>query len=228
MTKAAPKPADKASNTTIAQLLVDNITRRIVHGEYRPGERLVEADLAADFGVGRGSIREALRRLEANHYVKFEPNRGAMVARPTAKQVTDMLRIRGAIAGLGARAAAERIDLPGHREKVLQVIKDVGDELEAMDPLFHRRGNGRFHRALNDLSGIEGISELMDQVNIPMLYELYFRDLTEEQWKVNLDDHFDLARAILAGDGDAAEAIAKRHMHRMIERANQIADRWAS
>ncbi|WP_068091199.1 GntR family transcriptional regulator [Novosphingobium rosa] len=211
---------------TLALTLVEEISRRITLGEYRPGERLVEADLAAQFGVGRGSIREALRRLEANRYIRFEPNRGAMVSRPTSKEVTDMLRIRGAIAGLGARAAAERIDQPGHREIVAQLIDDIVAERQRGDPMLHRKDNGRFHRAVNDMSGITDIGDLMDQVNIPMLYEIYFRDLTTEQLLVNLDDHFDLARAILAGDADAAEVIAKRHMHRMIERANQIAVRW--
>lgn len=227
MAEADPGIARKAANPTLAQTLVEEIEQRIVRGDYRPGERLVEADLAADFGVGRGSIREALRRLEANRYIRFEPNRGAMVSRPTAKQVTDMLRIRGAIAGLGARAAAERIDLPGHREAMLRVLAQIEEELSDMSPADHRRGNGRFHRTLNELSGIEDIGALMDQVNIPMLYEIYFRDLTEEQLRVNLDDHFDLARAVLAGDGDAAEAIAKRHMHRSIDRAMSIAARWA-
>ncbi len=228
MADADPQNTRKSAASTLAQTLVEKITGRIVKGEYRPGERLVEADLAADFGVGRGSIREALRRLEANRYIRFEPNRGAMVARPSSKQVTDMLRIRAVIAGLGARAAAERIEMPGHREIVLDIIKDIDAELATDSPDFHRKGNGRFHRTLNELSGIAEIGDLMDQVNIPMLYELYFRDLTDEQWRVNLDDHFDLARAILAGDGDAAEAIAKRHMHRMIDRAKSIAERWAT
>lgn len=227
MAEADVQSTQKAAGSTLAQTLVEQITQRIVRGEYSPGERLVEADLASDFGVGRGSIREALRRLEANRYIQFEPNRGAMVSRPSGKQVTDMLRIRAVIAGLGARAAAERIDLPGHREIVRQLLTEIeGESFES--PAFHRKGNGHFHRLLNDLSGIEKIGELMDQVNIPMLYEIYFRDLTEEQWRVNLDDHFDLARAILAGDGDAAEAIAKRHMHRMIDRAMSIAERWTA
>jgi DNA-binding GntR family transcriptional regulator len=228
MAEADSQDTRKAAGITLAQTLVEEISQRIVRGEYRPGERLIEADLAADFGVGRGSIREALRRLEANRYVSFEPNRGAMVSRPTGQQVTDMLRIRAVIAGLGARAAAERIDLPGHREIVREAIAGIEAELASATPVLHRKGNGRFHRTLNELSGIGEIGELMDQVNIPMLYEIYFRDLTEEQWRVNLDDHFDLARAILAGDGDAAEVIAKRHMHRMIERAKLIAERWAT
>ncbi len=224
---ATPDPRT-AGAATLAQTLVEEITRRIVQGDYRPGERLIEADLAADFGVGRGSIREALRRLEANRYIRFEPNRGAMVARPTSKQVTDMLRIRAVIAGLGARTAAERIDLPGHREVVIDLISHIEAEMASTTPRVHRKANGRFHRTLNDLSGIDELGDLMDQVNIPMLYEVHFRELTEEQWRVNLDDHFDLARAVLAGDGDAAEAIAKRHMHRMIERAKSIADRWGA
>lgn len=217
----------KSGSGTLAQRLYEEITKQIVRGDFVPGERLVEGDLATQFGVGRGSIREALRRLEANRFVQFEPNRGAMVARPTAKQVNDMLRIRAAIAGLGARGAAENIDEPGNREIISALIEEIEKELGQQSPAFHRKGNGRFHRTLNDMSGIEDIGKLMDQVNIPMLYEIYFRELSEEQWRINLNDHYDMARAVLAGDGDAAEAVARRHMFRMIDIAKSIAERWA-
>jgi DNA-binding GntR family transcriptional regulator len=211
---------------TIAAGVAEAISERIVRGVYKPGERLVETELARDLGVGRGSIREALRRLESNHYIQFEPNRGAMVARPNVDEVTAMLRIRSVIAGLGARAAAERIDLPGHRERVQALLERIDQEMKDERPDLHRGDNGHFHRTLNEISGIHYVGELIDQVNIPMLYEIYFRELTPEQHRGNLDDHFDLARAVLMGDADAADHFAQRHMLRMIEIAKSIATRW--
>lgn len=228
--KSAPsdmsvKDRRPANGNTLAEVVVEQISQRISDGQYRPGDRLVEADLARDLSVGRQTIREALRRLESNLYIRFEPNRGAMVARPTAEEVTGMLRVRSVIAGLGARAAAERIDLPGHRERVSILFSNLEEERALGLPGRHRSHNGRFHRAINEMSGINYVGALMDQVNIPLLYDVYFREMTQEQWETNLSDHYDLARAIMNGDGDAAEHFARRHSCRSIEIANAIADR---
>lgn len=218
----------RRSGSTLSSTLVDRITDRIQHGFYQPGERLIEIELARDFGVSRGSIREALRRLEANHYVRFEPNRGAMVACPNLDEVIAMLRIRSVIAGLGARMAAERIGLAGNHAKVAALIPAIDHELEHGSAGQHRDENLGFHQVLNAVSGTDYIGELISTVSIPMLYDIYFRELSDDQWRTNLEDHRDLARAVLAGDGDAAELFAKRHMLRMMDIAHAISKRWLS
>lgn len=207
---------------TLAQDLVGKISERILDGVYRPGERLVEATLAAEFAVGRGSIREALRRLEANRYVSFAPNRGAMVASPDADQIADMLRIREVNTGLAARAAAERIDEhQDHRSAARELLETIEDEREHGTPGNHRPCNESFHARVLDLAGIDGLAEILERIDIPMLHEAYCRELTREEWLDNLDDHHDIVRAILAGDGEAAELIARRHVRRMIGKAKE-------
>jgi DNA-binding GntR family transcriptional regulator len=221
MAKKAATGRARNVSASVAKVISD----RIIDGTYRPGERLIEAELAKDLGVGRGSVREALRRLESNCYIAFEPNRGAMVAQPTPEEITAMLRVRTVIAGLGGRAAAERIDRPGNRERAESLLERLRVERDEQSPAEHRANNGFFHRVLNEISNIRYVTELIDQVNIPVLYEIYFRDLTREQWLKNLDDHFDLARAVLQADADAAEHYAKRHMSRMIEIAKAIGEK---
>lgn len=211
----------KSAGHTLAQDLVGRISERILDGAYRPGERLVEAALAAEFEVGRGSIREALRRLEANRYVSFAPNRGAMVASPDADQIADMLRIREVNSGLAARAAAERIEHPGNREIARALSQMIEDERQHGTPAGHRACNERFHARVLDLAGVDGLAEILQRIDIPMLHEAYCRELTREEWQDNLDDHHDILRAILAGDGEAAELIARRHVRRMIGAAKK-------
>ena len=222
------KPSQPGPARNVSSSVARIISTRIIDGTYRPGERLIEADLAKDLGVGRGSVREALRRLESSCYISFEPNRGAMVARPTPDEITAMLRVRTVIAGLGGRAAAERIDQPGNSERVQQLLDRLQIERDQESPAQHRAHNGFFHSTLNEISNIRYIKELIDQINIPVLYEIYFRDLTRDQWLKNIDDHHDLARAVLQGDADAAEHFAKRHMSRMVDIAKAIGERLAS
>lgn len=208
---------------SVTDYVMAEVARRIVDGEYKPGQRLVEADLTQDLGVSRSSVREALRRLEINRFIVLEPNRGATVATPSREEIVAQFRIREVISGLGARAAAERIAMPGHREIVHQLMRDIEEQLARGSETNHRRENGRFHRAINEMSGIPEIGNLLDQFNYPILHTIYFRDLSKEHWERNMSDHLDIARALDHGDPDAAEHFAKRHMHRMVDIATAIA-----
>lgn len=221
----SPSPDDAKTAGSVSDYVLHEIARRIVDGEYRPGQRIVEVEVTRDLGVSRSSVREAFRRLENNRFIRIEPNRGATVATPNREDIVAQFRVREVIAGLGARMAAERIDLPGNRELARQLLQDVDDQLRAGLHTQHRKDNGRFHRIINDMSGMPQIGELLDQYNFPILHTIYFRDLAIEDWKQNLSDHLDIARAVQQGDGVAAEHFAKRHMHRMVDIAIVIAER---
>ena len=73
-----------------------------------PGERLTEDRLAADFGVSRNPVREALRVVEAEGLIEIQPRRGAVVATPDARTMRDMFAARACLEPLAARLAAER------------------------------------------------------------------------------------------------------------------------
>lgn len=212
---------------SVADFVFDEISRRVVAGEYRPGQRLVEADLTRDLGVSRSSVREALRRLEHNSFIRLEPNRGATVAAPNRAEIEAMFRVREVIAGLGARAAAERIDLPGNREKIVALLDQVTAQEHANRVDNHRTENGVFHRTINTMSAIDAVGQLMDQFNFPILHAIYFRDLQYDHWRLNLVDHMDIGRAILHGDGYAAEHFARKHMQRMVPIAIEICEQLA-
>lgn len=220
----APSAPQRTSGS-VSDYVLHEIARRIIDGVYRPGQRIVEADVTRDLGVSRSSVREAFRRLENNRFIRVEPNRGATVATPNRDDIVTQFRVRETIAGLGGRMAAERIDQPGHREQMQQLLRDIDDQVRAGAHGQHRAANGRFHRAINDMSGMSQIGELLDQFNFPILHTIYFRDLALEDWKQNMSDHLDIARAVLHGDGTAAEHFSKRHMHRMMDIAIVIAER---
>jgi DNA-binding GntR family transcriptional regulator len=218
------QPPENPKDVSVTDYVMTEVARRIVDGKYKPGQRLIEADLTQDLRVSRSSVREALRRLEINRFIRLEPNRGATVATPSREEIVAQFRIREVVSGLGARAAAERIEEPGHKEIVRQLSQDIDDQLSKGSEKNHRRENGRFHRAINEMSGIPGIGELLDQFNFPILHTIYFRDLSREHWERNMSDHLDIARAVCHGDPDAAEHFAKRHMHRMVDIAAAIAE----
>jgi DNA-binding GntR family transcriptional regulator len=99
--------------TDEGQALVDalaaTIQARVLSGEIPTGTRLRQEPLAAEFGVSRTPVREALRKLQANGVVEVQPRRGALVRRPSAREVREAYEVRAELEGLAASLAASRI-----------------------------------------------------------------------------------------------------------------------
>ena len=95
------------------QALVDElaatIQARVLSGAIATGTRLRQESLAAEFGVSRTPVREALRKLQASGLVEVLPRRGALVRRPSAREVREAYEVRAELEGLAAALAASRI-----------------------------------------------------------------------------------------------------------------------
>jgi DNA-binding GntR family transcriptional regulator len=89
--------------------LAATIQARVLSGEIPSGVRLRQETLAAEFGVSRTPVREALRKLQASGLVHVEPNRGAIVRGPTAREVQEAYKVRADLEGLAAELATTRI-----------------------------------------------------------------------------------------------------------------------
>jgi DNA-binding GntR family transcriptional regulator len=104
----------------------------IITGHFAPGARLIERELCEAMGVSRTSIREVLRRLEAEQLIEVEPRRGPIVARLTRKQVDEIYEVRALLEAALVRrftaeaSAANIAELRGIYEQ-LRVVRDQGD-----------------------------------------------------------------------------------------------------
>jgi DNA-binding transcriptional regulator YhcF (GntR family) len=93
----------------LREVIFNSIREAIILGELKPGERLMEVQLAEKLGVSRTPIREAIRKLELEGLVVMIPRKGAYVADLTKKDIIDVLEVRAALDGLATQLAAERI-----------------------------------------------------------------------------------------------------------------------
>ena len=93
---------------TTVETVTDALRREILDGERTGGERLVEQELTARYGVARHTLRAALRQLAAEGLVRIEPNRGARVARLGAEDIIELYELRTALEVEAARLALER------------------------------------------------------------------------------------------------------------------------
>jgi DNA-binding GntR family transcriptional regulator len=103
------KRGDSRDEALVDQLAA-TIRARILTGEIEVGSRLPQERLAAEFGVSRTPIREALRKLQASGIVEVQPNRGAIVRGATAREIRDAYEVRAELEGLAAELATTRIN----------------------------------------------------------------------------------------------------------------------
>jgi DNA-binding GntR family transcriptional regulator len=97
----------RAALQTLPEQIAERIYAAIVRGDYEPGERIREEELASLFGVSRGPVREALRILERDSVVRVVPNRGAHVTPLSARELDEIFEIRRVLAGAMIRRLAD-------------------------------------------------------------------------------------------------------------------------
>ena len=90
------------------EIVTDALRGEILEGERPGGQRLIEQELTARFGVARHTLRAALRTLAAEGLVRVEPNRGARVARLSVEEIVQLYELRTALEVEAARLALER------------------------------------------------------------------------------------------------------------------------
>jgi DNA-binding GntR family transcriptional regulator len=140
------------------------LLQRILDGEYKPGDRLVELQIAQEFGVSQAPVREALRELEALGFVESEPYRGSRVRAITKAELTEIYPVRAALEEVAARAAAERlagnVEALGAELEAMHVAAEKGDLYEQV------QHDVEFHRLIVEASGNHVLRDVWKSLRI--------------------------------------------------------------
>jgi DNA-binding GntR family transcriptional regulator len=200
--------------TARQETVTAHVRRAIMLGRIRPGERLTEQALAAEAGVSRGPVRDALRQLEREGLVQLAPHRGAVVSMLGLREAYEFYIVRGHLEGLAVRLAGDRLgdadiaylagvvaqmaELPGAEEGLLAAAD--------LDLAFHQRivacsGN----RALIDLYGAMDAKVYALFVTVQHHFPLRFVNLAAR--------HQQVVEVFLAGEWWRAEAVVAEHWH---------------
>ena len=213
----------------IIEQVEEQIRELIESDSCLPGEKLpTEKELCQRLGVGRGTVREAFRLLQAKGYVELKPGRGAFVALPSdemgaiewlvlnEQQLHDAIEIRRALEPMAARRMAERRDENAiealerlHAEFLSAVKSDNNKRIAELDE--------RFHTAITLGSGNQLLISILQQVNQEIKT---FRSKTfsvPQNVRNAVDPHNRILRTIQAGDADGAEAAMRAHLDKVQE-----------
>ena len=124
----------------LRDVVFNTLRRAILRGELKPGERLMEIQLANKLGVSRTPIREAIRKLELEGLVLMIPRRGAEVAEITEKNLRDVLEVRCALEELAVQLACDRMDAEGlvRLKEAAEKFREVLDSDDITQRLLRR------------------------------------------------------------------------------------------
>lgn len=205
--------ASEKSVSTIDSL-VDGIVEDVRNGKLIPGQRLLETDLAERFKVGRGTVREAIRRLSGEGLIQVHRFRGASIRMLSEKEVLDVLAVLELMLGLAARQAANGIDMDENRE-LLQRRLDELLALEGSSEFYAAvRHRELFINAIVSISGNQELDRVMPKLQL-LIARLQMPDLVPDAQR--FADYRMLGEAILSGEEGLAEYVARLHMRHSIE-----------
>ncbi|WP_121062112.1 GntR family transcriptional regulator [Chachezhania antarctica] len=184
------------------------ILEAIDMGEYRPGDRLVESDLADRFGVSRTPIREALQRLETQSLLARD-GRSLIVAALDHNQMSELYVVRRELEGLAAREAARHAT--EEEVRVLHEMVEADDALVA-DPPALARANRRFHKQVHLASHNRYLVQQLDLVHRTMALMAGTSLASRGRGEIAQGEHRAVVAAIADRDEARAEAALRDHI----------------
>lgn len=177
-------------------------------GVYRPGDRLVESDLADRLGVSRTPIREALQRLETQSLLERD-GRSLIVATLDHNQMAELYVVRRELEGLAARLAARHAT-----EEEIRVLHEMVEEDDALvgDPQALSRANRRFHEQLHLASHNRYLVQQLNLVHRTMALMATTSLAAKGRGELAQREHLAIVDAIGGRDEDAAETALRHHI----------------
>jgi DNA-binding GntR family transcriptional regulator len=201
---------------SVVESIVEVVLQGVRDGGFAPGQRLIEGDFQRRFGVSRGTVREALRRLAADGVVELRHNAGAMIRSLSRADLHNAFHIREALEGLAARLAAERVREGADLSALLDLDRDFRSGFDG-SPAAYTRYNDRFHRLIVGLSGNVQLVEMVGRLNM-RVYRLQDQMLRDAgSLRQSAADHAAIVRSLVAGDGARAERLMRRHIRRRLD-----------
>ena len=199
---------DSATSRAIA----DELKEKILSGDYKPGTRLVQDELANKFKASRSPIREALRMLEADGLVEIKPHTGAWISELDLAEFEEMYQIRERIEPLMLR-----LSIPNLTSKLIKELEETLEKLSNAKTVEQfLKLDREFHLLTYEGAITTFLGEIVQRMwNTTQPYRrLYSKILEQENFNSAHLEHTLLMKAIKRADLDDAERILYGHIRR--------------
>jgi DNA-binding GntR family transcriptional regulator len=190
------------------------ITERVLTGRCVPGQRLIEGDLARELKVGRGTIREALRRLAAERVIALVPHRGAFVRSLTQREMLELQDVISALYGLAVSLAAEAISTPEHRAQLSAAYERLVAGGSQSDRVLHALDRSGFYDVIFAISGNRELARIAPIVLVQIIRIQVHPFLSAADLSELFSDYHNLYEAIAEGNAARAKRLIEQHVRR--------------
>lgn len=199
--------------TPLRESIAESIRDSIINGKIKPGERLLEPNVAKLLGVSRTPVREAFFQLESEGLVEVMPRKGAIVSDISIKDATELYSVRSVLEGLAARNAARNItankieELKSINELLIKHAKKESDNFREITEL-----NNQFHDIINRESKNEKLYQMIELLRKQTMRYNYIYLSVMFRLKVSIGEHEEIIKLMSEGDAEESEKFMRRHV----------------
>lgn len=194
----------------------DILTEQIVSGVLEPGARITEEQFAAELGVSRTPVREAMRRLAQDELVELMPRKGIRVKQLSRQDATELYEIRAILEGLAASRAAGKLS-----ERDIKSLETLASKAEAGlavdDPEPAFEFDAQLHRLILERSGNRRLQKMLSNLN--NLVSFFRREVGQEfeRAKQAVEEHEKVLAALKRKDAAAAAEEMRSHVSKALD-----------
>jgi DNA-binding GntR family transcriptional regulator len=199
----------------LSQKVYHLLKTEIVKGVLKPGTKLLEVKIAEQLGVSRTPIREALKQLAAEGFVKMIPNQGMMVNKVSIKDIQEVLQIRGVLEGLAARLAAELI-----KKEEIKILEKYIRQMECYtnknDFLAFSEIDAKFHELILNVCKNSRLIQIRKNLS-DQAHRYRIRSLSVSgRLKHSLKEHQEIVEALKRKDSEQADRLSQKHIENVL------------
>lgn len=204
-----------ASRYSLSQQVRNHILNKVSTGELAPGDKVIEARIAAELHVSTIPVREAIRELAAMRVLNYWVHRGARVREVTVSETVDALHVKGVLEALAARLAGEKL------RRILAELQKYSDQIQEAarrhNWVQYQDQNQLFHRLIVETSGNQILLSLWDSLAFDVRTRFIMDFLRIVDPTELAREHDEILQAIRTGDTGRVAELLSYHANKLVE-----------
>ena len=204
-----------ASRYSLSQQVRNHILNKITTGELAPGDKVIEARIAAELHVSTIPVREAIRELAAMRVLNYWVHRGARVREVTVSETVDALHVKGVLEALAARLAGKKL------RRSLAELQQYSDHIQEAarrhDWVQYQDQNQLFHRSIAEAAGNQILLSLWDSLAFDVRTRFIMDFLRIVDATELAREHNEILQAIDIGDTGRVAELLSDHANKLVE-----------
>lgn len=195
----------------LSQQVKEELLNDIMLGRYKPGDRLVESQIAKRLGISQSPVREALRDLVAMRFVEVEPHKGARVREIDEREVLEIYPVRACLEELAGQLAVK--NAPDYLDELERIVEKMSEAFKDADPRTLAKWDVLFHRRILEGAGNTILIETWNSLMIEARTFVTLSNLIVRKPQIDLAArHYPIIDALREGDPQKCGSVMRQHV----------------